>query len=534
MSKTFKRCITVVMCITFILSLFTGCGKPAGKEAKDLTAGQTAQEKSEVKEVKKEHLKLEWMIPTQQKISVAESMVVKEIMKKFDVEFELTELPPLDQHPEKKKLLIASQDIPDIMSWVTKDEANLYGPQGAFLELTPVLDTKIPNLKKLLDQDPGGKYNAYTTDGKLYRCPDYNTVSLPIFDFGYMKKEFEDTGVTKLDTWDDVYEGLKKLKAKYPNSYPLIARGKEISANNVKSLTLFSFTEGKINPWQQGAPAYDYDKDEFILGITAPGFKEGIEYFAKLYKEKLLDTEYLTTDMNGIKSKLQNKKGFMLMDFVGGLSGIDEVQKLIDNALYPLELPGVQGKRRVLAQNPVKTGDRGTVVSGKLSGDKLDRALEILNYLYSEECYNLLYWHPDVTMEKDGRKLYKDEMYNREPTTIDVYLPWSLIATFQVNYETTTKPGTPYADYKVNVFMNEKNQDRFVPTIVLPFTVDETNKINDLQKVVDDYYNANVDQFVMGKKSMDKWDAFVNELKTKGGDEIVKIYNDVYKKYFKK
>ncbi len=43
-----------------------------------------------------------------------------------------------------------------------------------------------------------------------------------------------------------------------------------------------------------------------------------------------------------------------------------------------------------------------------------------------------------------------------------------------------------------------------------------------------DYTLAEVDKFIMGKKSMEEWDAFVNELKAKGASELEVIYNTAY------
>ncbi|MBM7564283.1 hypothetical protein [Paenibacillus sacheonensis] len=121
-----------------------------------------------------EKISLKWMIPTQQKAPVGDSLIMQEIKQKFNVDIEFVEAPPGDQYDEKKKLAIASQAIPDLMTWVMKDEANKYGPEGAFLEITPLLD-RLPELKKKLDADPNGKYNAFSPDEKLWRLPDYIT-----------------------------------------------------------------------------------------------------------------------------------------------------------------------------------------------------------------------------------------------------------------------------------------------------------------------------------------------------------------------
>jgi putative aldouronate transport system substrate-binding protein len=544
-NKSIRLCSLVMTAILLFL-VFVGCAgreDTTGNGSKDTGTNQGSEKlagddptDAPPEDAYTEHLVLQWMIPTQQNKPVNESKIVQEIIKRFNVEFEYIELPPMDQHPEKMKFLIASQDIPDIMTWVTKDDANTYGPQGAFLELTPYLETKLPNVKRLLDADPGGRYNAYTTEGKLWRIPDYNEVSLPIFDLSYIKAEFDAVGATKLDTWDDYYNALKLLKEKYPDSYPLSGRGREIGLPNVKSLFIISFTENKAHSYMCELPGFDYDKKEFIPSPAIDGFKDAIQYLSKLYDEGLLDPEYMTLDMGSLITRLKEKKAFSIMDFIGGLSGINDVQGQIDNGLYPLELPGVPGKNRVLGSQPIKIGDRGTIISAELANDKtkLDRVFAILDWLYSDEAYNLIYWHPDVTVEKDGQKFYIQEMYDKVGEYMDVYLPWSISASFRVNHETITQPGTPYADYKIKVFMDEANSSRWTPSVIVPFTAEQSERINKLSTGVADFYNANIDQFIVGQKSFAEWDTFVAELRAKGADEIAQIYNEAYNEYFAK
>nr|WP_239565718.1 extracellular solute-binding protein [Paenibacillus sacheonensis] len=360
----------------------------------------------------------------------------------------------------------------------------------------------------------------------------YNVQNVPIFDFSYVKAEFEAVGSPEPKNWDDIYDALKKLKAKYPDSTPLGGRGKELG-QNFRQFFEQSFTSGKSGQpaFNDQVVAFDPDKKEWYYGPTAPGFKDSIAFLAKLYKEKLLDNEYLTMDMNALQAKIKDKKVFMIDDYVGGLSGIGDLNP--GGVLVPLPMPTFGGNAQILGYTGSHVGDRGTVLSGSLKGDKLDRVLQMLNYMYSDEFYDHLYWNPEVTGEKDGKKYYTNEgMYSGDAAVKDKYLPWSIMGGFQVDNETTTKAGTPYADYKLNVLTAEANKDKYLQQPILPFDTEQSKRLSEIQTTLTDYWNQTIDQFIVGKKSMDDWDGFISDLNGKGAEEEVAIYNEVYKKFF--
>jgi hypothetical protein len=95
---------------------------------------------------------------------------------------------------------------------------------------------------------------------------------------------------------------------------------------------------------------------------------------------------------------------------------------------------------------------------------------------------------------------------------------------FQVNYKTIIRPGTPYADYEDGL-SQALSTGKFVPTTVLPSSQAITKQINDVALPLKDYFDANIDNFIIGKTSMSEWDAFVAQMRQKGGDQLTALYN---------
>ena len=83
-----------------------------------------------------------------------------------------------------------------------------------------------------------------------------------------------------LDTWDELYESLKVLKDNYPDSYPI---GGHIE-----------FAEAAFRT--SSSVYYNRDKDEWVFGPLEDNdnYRKYVEYFAKLYNEKLLHPETFT------------------------------------------------------------------------------------------------------------------------------------------------------------------------------------------------------------------------------------------------
>lgn len=532
-----KRWLALVLACVMLLGVFTGCGQKP-EESKTETPQQTDKVDEGKTEEKKEDgpvmntdekVTLTWTIPTQQSVPLSETPLFKAICEKLNVEIQLTELPP-DQYAEKKKLLISAKEIPDVMSWLQYSEAAQYGPVGAFLDLNQYMDL-MPNFKKACEDaialNADNKYNLYMEDGSIYRTPHYMRNPVPIFDFSYVKPAFEEVGVTELNTMDDVYNGLKALKEAHPESYPItFAFGNDMKA----PLQLFcmSFTGGVCDSNYVG---FDYNTDEFVFGPSLEGYKEAVAFFAKLYTEGLLDPEYTVLDLGKAIENLNDGKSFMTANFVGGLTGISSVMKDVEVDLNPLPLPQGGEQPQIIGKQMLNFDSfAGTCLSKELEKDpvKLGRCLALIDYLYSEEFYQLQWFHPDVTNE-DGT--YNDKVYvvGEDFQTIkDTYFPWSMMAIFQDACDERPLPGSPYQIYRDEYLLNKDNADKYVKFPTVSFTQEQQTAVNKCLASLDDRFNVRISEFAEGKCSMDEWDNFANELMEAGGSRLIELYNEAY------
>ncbi len=480
-----------------------------------------------------EPLKLAWMIPTQQGLSLTETPLFKNIQEKLNVTFELTEL-PVSQHIERKKLLIASKQIPDIMSWVTSSEANQYGPSGAFIELSQYIDS-MTSFKAKVDQavsaDPLSKYTVYNNNDEIFMTPHYMVSPIPIWDFSYVKSAFDDVGAQDLTTWDKVYDALKAIKAKNPEYYPLAFRN---LGGLQTPLRLFveSFTEAKATTIDY--IGFDYDADMFVFAPDVEGYKEAVAYFAKYFTEGLIDPDYTVLDEQMLKTRIVKGKVVMIAEYLGGWTGYPGIMRDTNNLLFPLATPKAEGKEQIIGRRIYNFDSSvGTVLNASLADEpnKLGRCLMFLDYMYSEEFYDVQWFDGDVAEKQaDGSFVYKDEVYDPEGYQVrnDTYFPWSIMANFQDSNDCRPSPGGPYQLYRDDYLKAPANADKYKPFPAVSFSVSQQTQINNYISAINDRFNSGIVDFAEGKRPITEWEDFSGELKEAGGEDLIRIYNEAY------
>ena len=282
--------------------------------------------------------------------------------------------------------------------------------------------------------------------------------------------------------------------------------------------------------------SFDYDLGEWKISASVDGYKEAMMYVHDLYAEGLLDPEFLTMTMDDEVLKFNNNTQFATVDYVGGLSGVGNFQEQIGNVLYPMEYPSpVEGEPSIMGTKYVALDGRGTVLPASLVEDteKFERVCAMIDFLYSDEWYDIFYNNPDlIDSEGDGQK-YIDNYYALVDNLRDIYLPWSFYACFQQDLvRIDVQPGTPWADF--TIAWSGEYADRLVDPVLMPFDTETQSEVNDLSNAVFDHWNANVMQFVVGQTDFSEWDAFVENLMRVGGTELEEIYNTVYQELYGK
>ena len=254
----------------------------------------------------------------------------------------------------------------------------------------------------------------------------------------------------------------------------------------------------------------------------------------KLYEEKLIHPEYTVMDEQMLKTRVKKGKIFMLADYVGGWTGVPSIMKDVDNKLVPLKTPQAKGQPKVIGRQLTKFDKSvGTVLNSNIASDKgkLGRCLQFLDYLYSDEFYDVQWHHPDVTDKVGDIYQYKDSVYDIEgdyQVLKDTYFPWSMAATFQDACDERPKPGSDYQIYRDEYLRGADSKELYKENPTVPFTQQQQTEVNKCISKIDDRYGVKISEFAEGKRPMSEWDDFVKELKDAGGTRLIELYNQAY------
>ncbi|MFD0678727.1 MULTISPECIES: extracellular solute-binding protein [unclassified Paenibacillus] len=515
-----------------LLGVLSGCGGDS-KQANG-TGKETAKPAGAAAQSDKP-LALTWMRyehPTQP--LDPNSKIFPEILKKKNVKLDVQSTPQ-SNYDDKKKTLIATNSIPDVLL-VKQDDLSNFSDTGIFLDLTPYLD-KMPNFKKIMQEFP--EINKNKIDGKLYGFPltqkfaASQSGQVPVIRVDLLKK----LNVPTPTTYEELYQAFKKLKEAYPETFPFTSRAANglTGTENLINPIAFAFGSGYTNT--TGAKVYyDPTLKQYKFGPSSPEFKEAISYLRKLYKDKLLDPDYASATSQIWQEKLSSGKSLYYMDNTGFGANFNAALKKKDPEaqfdMLPI-LASPKGVKRVQLYQ-LDHLQESYAISAKVKDP--ERVIQYMDWLYSDEGVRLTSWgleNDHYTMD-NGKYKINEQFFSQFKEKPDPYTAMkSVLGTGYLGLALHTDDSPNVASQaKEMLEWTEKNYQfikegsAFRMAYDPPFTKDEREKLKQLRTQLDAYLTQTMDKFIMTEGAIDKeWDGFIKQAKEKGADEIEKIFN---------
>lgn len=324
---------------------------------------------------------------------------------------------------QKLSTMISSDDLPD-MIWGERSDPLItkLREEGKLVPFDDYLD-KYPNLKTWM----GDNLNMLRAeDGKLYRFPNWYT-GRPAGNAGYVinKKIYEELGSPKLETTDDLYDYLVKVKEKYEGKIIPFEPHTAIDSQGLGVLytafgegTLYSYLNRDI----RGVP-----KDNKITSIfTDPVFREAHKYISKLYREKLISQDAFTQTQDHVKEKVLSGR---VAVFAGAnpttfaMEGHKVLKDKDPNAgyfmIWPIHKPGLD-KNKVYPGTYTTFGWNAAHIT--TAAKDPEAIFAFLDYMTSPEGMNLQFFGPEGEywdgFDTEGRPNFTDKFNAEEVTKI--------------------------------------------------------------------------------------------------------------------
>ena len=387
----------------------------------------TAEAKSSLTKFKKP-ITLTWMTPTSDDYPI-DSPALKKTMDKIaeatNVTVKWKPVPTTDAASVYTTTLLSGKK-----SWpnlITKDQGtiNSDGALGAYVDLTPIMKTKLPNVYE--------KVNAYKNWAALFNLQSQQIFGVPRIGqqeckMSWMiRKDWLDAcGLSEPKTIDEFANALKVFKEKNPgnapaeHNYPFTARGNP----QVWMSAVFG-------SWGMNSIYYTEASDGTLkLDLKMDQFRHAMEFWHKLYADGLIDPEVIVGDVNHWTTQMDNSWSGATIDYsvrtnqftneirTPSADAVKAGVKAQPNAsligLAPLSSADASNPT-ICTNNPVNT-DLSVGIMSSCTEDQQEAALCLINYIYSDEGQKLLSWGIDGVsydgVSSDGTPNWKSDLIN--------------------------------------------------------------------------------------------------------------------------
>ena len=415
--------------------------------------------------------------------------------KGVNVKIELIEMPS-SGYTSKLTLMLISGRVPDIIYFQGGGD-KIMAEQNLLLDLLPDVN------KSKIFQERMPIYNRK----RLENFPYLLRVSHPSSKVAVMRSDWLDKLEMKPPvTLDDYYQLMKKI-----SETDLTGKGKGytygigLTENTERIDFIFDKAFGITSTWMKNK------ENNFVFSKVTEFEKNKLAFYQKLFKEKILDNEYITTKWDTYEDKFYNGKIGIAMATNGKVVDIYETKMRKINGddvnLIPFYPPkGVdQGFKAI----DVIKEERGYAISA-LSKHK-DLAFKVLEFMLSDE---------GMTLDRIG---FEGEQYNIKngkmeltPKSKDWYSRFFNTSAWQ--------PPVPLLDEAA--IKSEEIVDKFSSediNFIIP------GKFAAKWDALTTMYKEYSYKIISGEYPISKFDEFVKEWYAEGGKEITEYANEVLK-----
>lgn len=423
-------------------------------------------------------------------------------------------------------LMIASDELPDVMIWNLGSRAQQLIEDGYLLPLNDVIAQWAPNLTDYLAEHPEFDKALRTDSGDMYAFPFLRESEwLLTYKGPIARKDMLDAvGLDIPTTIDDWTVALRAMKNEF-GAY-------------------FTFNDSHTNihgPWNAYGVIRDFymEGDTIHYGPIEPQFKDALELMHGWYAEGLIDPDFTSLNDTTMKPKAVNDKVSMAYtvssQFSGYVVGSAEVNPNAEwvGIPYPVLNEGDVQEFNHMSNMPE---GKGAVITTQCKNVEL--AARFLDYGYSEE---------GIMFYNFGEEGTTYTMENGVPTFTALITEHPSGLGAATSIYTGAGDGTPTiqlinywksrnsaaAAEAVDIWNGgEKGNNMAAHRMpMLNPTTEENSEQSTLFNAIDTYADEMYYKFIIGEESLDNFDQYVDTIRNMGIDRVLELKNTQYQRY---
>lgn len=432
-----------------------------------------------------------------------------------------------NDYSEKNKVWAASSTLPDVfVDALATDNFGLYknwAEQGIIKELPTDLSA-YANLDTLFSLD---SVQALALDGKFYMIPRGGDLTQSVSEASgmsravmYRKDWAAEAGYDSApETYDELVEMVKAMQANHPDAVGIAMN----STAYMGTLALDIFPE-LANP-----SSWVYENDQWMPSYVSEKTIPYLERLQSLYQEGLLDPDFITQkDGDGIGKFMSGKACVMLggdFDPEVFMESNTDVTSFTDAFGFILPFAAEDGNAYVYTSTPYWSE---SYISAQVDDAKLDRILQLLDYMYSHEYATLLNNGIEgVDWEKtdDGNVslLTDTTLGDKYPITASIGYLASWHTGYELSGDSVTSSNEVIASY--NTLKNETAKYESENAVAAPINFDVFLMNNDAKTNISSLwqdYQAYANNIIIGDEDPATAHAnMISEFNSKGLQEAI-------------
>lgn len=440
----------------------------------------------------------------------------EELEKRTGVHLEFI-IPAAGNEKEAYNLMIASGELADIIThngYSYPEGLDAAVDDGYYLDLTPYLDTCLPDYNRIRTSDPVMEKSTTTDKGRVVGLHIlYTEKQGPWMGMQIRKDWLDDLGLEVPETYDELETVLKAFKEE-KNAYAPISIGKKGTMETSHAL---SAGYGVMETYQQV-------DGKVLYGPMEEGWKEYLTMLNRWYEEGLIDPDFMT---NG---GWQVDTGMVLNGETGVWNAmytmISQYEDGGDIEVVPMASPKKEKGDKLHIRR--EDGYVGNAVTISADCKYPEIAMKLWNYLYSEEGALLANYgiEGDTFNYVDGKPQVSDKITNNDQYSMSQAQALYLMppSRFGGLYDWTRElASVPAKDVKAFDIWSEADDSYIIPSRI-SYTSDEASEFAKLDAEITTYMEENSVKFITGVLDIDtEWDNYVQQLKDLGVEKAIEI-----------
>ena len=438
---------------------------------------------------------------------------------------EIQAIPSSDMATKVNLMMASPETLPDVLHMDHKGVICQHALSGAFVSLTQNLD-KMPNFDKILDTRPEGRAlalaQASAGDGEVYFAPVINDSNGAGNGRAwlYRKDIFDKVGVVPPTTEDEIIEVGKKLKAAYPDSYPLCFRNGLNQIDVMGPMWKEYFTWGFY---------YDFNAEKWMYGATEDTMKHAIEFFQRMLEDELVPPDFLTIATKSWQELILSDRGFMMPEYMVRIDYFNKPGRETNPEYTWMYMDPPKGGTETGATMVANYYGDPTGMGVCNTGDqtRINNALAFVDWYYSDDAADLYTWGKEGETYEVVDGVKKLILGAEESASVKYG-----IGTYGTSLRALPDPD---AEKKTTPEMWDAVQKSRATTVANKNPKDWLTFNDEEQRVYDTYYEAvntyaeeQLSKFILKQVPLTEWDNFQKNLADLGLDKLLEIYTSAY------